>query len=711
MSGNKPKRSKTRNRANQSSQGQPPTPSKSSQRNRPIDGSGKGAPKSERKDLKGSTLLMILVPFLLACAGFAWYVLQPTDQPDLTDPDSSIASQDNSQQKSAGVDTGAGKARSTNDAATSGRVWKTVEDQENVWYSLDNAATDGWDTEVAADQVTSQLNQIKKTLASSKSLDAKAIGHLVTDELAVYPIQPTELITAFSNEHLTVLRGNSVYAEDGQPLEMPGPMLGQGAGVLADELAKFAEPFVDRENLRLKLKVFRVEKNSSTITTHQTLEALGATSDGLREVNAVWKCDWTTDAKPRMKSIRLTRYESCDLDDQPMFSDCTESVLGANQSFQEQLLRGYPHWLNRQQVHNTFLLLANNGIAVGDVNGDGLEDVYLCQESGLPNLLFLQQKDGTLKDATRESGVDWLQNCSTALIADLNNDGHQDIAVAMSPNLILAMGDSSGTFQVQKAIECKDEIWSLSATDYDLDGLLDIHVGAYSKQGTGTTAANVVLTESLEGFDDGGLNILLHNDSNAEKFEFSDVTESSGLMVNNRRRTYSVGWEDYDKDGDFDMYVGNDFGWNNFYRNDMAEDGTVRFVDIAEPADARDDSFGMSVNWGDYDRDGWMDLYVSNMYSYAGNRITFQDQFKAKDDGVKKRFQRYARGNTLLRNTGVSTKDGENEIVKFEDRSMEAAVNMGRWAWCSLFLDVNNDGWEDLFVNNGYITASDAGDL
>ena len=154
------------------------------------------------------------------------------------------------------------------------------------------------------------------------------------------------------------------------------------------------------------------------------------------------------------------------------------------------------------------------------------------------------------------------------------------------------------------------------------------------------------------------------------------------------------------------------FGWNCFFRNDQTDDGQTVFVDIAQQAGGLDDSFGMSVNFGDYDRDGWIDVYISNMYSYAGNRITFQDQFKADStDSVKKRFQRFARGNTLLRNAGPSTDETAGPIITFEDRSVDSAVNMGRWAWSSCFLDINNDGWEDLFVNNGYITASDSGDL
>ena len=111
----------------------------------------------------------------------------------------------------------------------------------------------------------------------------------------------------------------------------------------------------------------------------------------------------------------------------------------------------------------------------------------------------------------------------------------------------------------------------------------------------------------------------------------------------------------------------------------------------------------MSITWGDYDRDGWLDAYVSNMWSSAGNRITRQEQFKPGVSKVDKELYQYlARGNTLLRNLGDGT---------FADVSVADGVTMGRWAWSSNFVDLNNDGWQDLFVANGYITTDDTADL
>ena len=110
----------------------------------------------------------------------------------------------------------------------------------------------------------------------------------------------------------------------------------------------------------------------------------------------------------------------------------------------------------------------------------------------------------------------------------------------------------------------------------------------------------------------------------------------------------------------------------------------------------------MSVDWGDPNRDGRMDLYVSNMWSSAGNRIAFLDQFKSEaDKQTREKLQRHARGNSLF----LNGTDG------FADQSIAAGVNMGRWAWGSLFVDFNNDGWEDIYIANGFMTSPETGDL
>lgn len=167
---------------------------------------------------------------------------------------------------------------------------------------------------------------------------------------------------------------------------------------------------------------------------------------------------------------------------------------------------------------------------------------------------------------------------------------------------------------------------------------------------------------------------------------------------NNRRFSYAAAWDDYDNDGDLDLYVANDFGRNNLYQNQGGH-----FKDVAADAGVEDIGPGMSSCWSDYNNDGLVDLYVSNMFSSAGNRITQQQQFQQQaDDETRSAFRRHARGNSLFANLG----DG-----RFQDVAVPAGVVLGRWAWGSKFADLNHDGWQDLIVTNGFITQEDSGDL
>ena len=342
------------------------------------------------------------------------------------------------------------------------------------------------------------------------------------------------------------------------------------------------------------------------------------------------------------------------------------------------------------------------GMAIGDINGDGLEDLYLCQEPGIPNKLFLQNKNGTLKDISKEWKVDWLEDSRSALLVDLDNDGDRDLAVAMYGNIVIASnaGNKAG-YEIVDVIPTSESTSSLSAADYDLDGKLDIYVCCYAPNKSSDAAAVQTIGATARRFvyhddNNGPENFLLKNETDSGKpISFRNVTNETGINTNNQRWSFSASWEDFDIDGDPDLYVANDYGRNNLYRNDG---GT--FNDVAAELGVEDSASGMSVTWADYDLDGRQDLYVSNMFSAAGSRITSQKEFKPDADiGTRNRFRRFTRGNTLFRNTAEG----------FIDTSESAGVTMGRWAWGSRFVDLNNDGWQDLVVANGYLSSADNG--
>ena len=147
--------------------------------------------------------------------------------------------------------------------------------------------------------------------------------------------------------------------------------------------------------------------------------------------------------------------------------------------------------------------------------------------------------------------------------------------------------------------------------------------------------------------------------------------------------------------GSPDLYVANDFGRSNLYRNNG--DGT--FTAISHEAHVEDAGAGMSACWCDFDNDGKQDIYVANMWSAAGQRVSTQKIFhETSSKEIRALYRRHARGNSLYRN---------REMDKFENVGQRAGVEMGRWSWSSDFWDFDHDGYPDLYIANGYISAPD----
>ncbi|MFC1759011.1 FG-GAP repeat domain-containing protein, partial [Planctomycetota bacterium] len=450
---------------------------------------------------------------------------------------------------------------------------------------------------------------------------------------------------------------------------------------------------------RAKTKRCLDDEPGETKNTRVLFHVDGQTTDGLAESTAAWNVVWNaTGNELRIAAIQVEEHEHVTTrttTDNTTFADCTASILAGNDSYRNQLLRGTDYWRSRFPRNFGLDVVANHGLAIGDVNGDHLEDIYLCQQGGLPNRLYLQQPDGTLLDASAESGANWMDYSPSALLIDLDNDGDLDLVVSNESRIMLMDNDGKAHFRIRTAVDTRAQTFSLSARDFDLDGDVDIYCCGYNP--LSDRARTGAMGEPLPYHDaqNGGENILIRNELD---WQFTDATNEVGLDDNNNRFSFAASWEDYDNDGDSDLYVANDYGRNNLYRNDNG-----RFRDVAGEIGVEDMSAGMSINWADFNRDGWMDFYVSNMFSAAGNRITFQRQFRANENNaLKQQYQRHARGNSLFQSDGNGG---------FTDVSVSAGITMGRWAWGSRSCDFNNDGWQDIIVANGFITAEDTGDL
>jgi len=340
----------------------------------------------------------------------------------------------------------------------------------------------------------------------------------------------------------------------------------------------------------------------------------------------------------------------------------------------------------------------SSGSAVGDVDGDGYEDVVLASASHIT--LYHNQRDGTFVDATAQSGLPnpYPAIATGVVLFDYDNDGYPDLYVAaISGGAHLFHNIGGGAFADVTAVAgLKADEWGSMATvaDYDRDGNLDLYI---VRMGDYTHTPPRPNYEARNGLP----NRLYRNNGDGT---FTDVTDAAG--VGDTGWGLAGAWGDYDEDGWPDLYVVNEFGSKNLYRNN----GNGTFSDVTAATGTADRGAGMGVAWGDYDNDGHLDLFVSNMH--ANSRwLLFHPDFPKPipwylrllglvTPEVDRRIHQYTdeltRGSTLLHNNGNGT---------FTDVSGAAGVRDTQWGWSAEFLDYNNDGLLDLYAVNGFITG------
>ncbi len=421
----------------------------------------------------------------------------------------------------------------------------------------------------------------------------------------------------------------------------------------------------------------------------------GPGPDGRIQQNLDCDLEWETlanDEEVRIRSLVVDSFE--EIHSAPkLFADLTQYIMGWMPYFESEILTGVGEYRHRSDMVMGEAFVGAEGLAVGDVNGDGYDDVYLLQEGGRANRLLLRRPDGRVTDASAASGLGFLEKSRSALILDLDNDRDQDLAVSLGPNILLAYNDGNGQFSrfVRLKGTGTESIYSMSAADADNDGDLDLYAVRYTANGL----IGGVPTPYYNA-NNGATNLYWRNDGEQG---FTLATEEVGLNENNTKFSLASIWEDFDGDGDQDLYVANDFGQNNLYLNDGGH-----FHDVAPEVGAEDQAAGMGVSVADYDLDGDPDILISNMFSSAGLRIVPQDDkfLGGKQEEVHQDYVRHARGNTLLSNNGDGT---------FTDVTVPAHVAIGGWAWGAEFVDFNNDGYADIYVPNGFITNTDTHDL
>jgi tetratricopeptide (TPR) repeat protein len=382
----------------------------------------------------------------------------------------------------------------------------------------------------------------------------------------------------------------------------------------------------------------------------------------------------------------------------PVFEDIAGRVFAGCASYNAQFVPGVDTWRTLMDGASGIDIYGHNGVALGDFNGDGFDDLYICQPAGLPNRLYRNRGDGTFEDITEAAGVGILDNTACALFADIDNDGKQDLIVVRASGPLLFLNAGGGKFRLRPdafhfASPPQGTFTGAAIADYDRDGWLDIYFCLYTYyQGTDQYRYPMPYYAA----ENGPPNFMMRNQRDGS---FRDVTREAGLGKNNTRFSFCCGWADFDGDGWPDLYVVNDFGRKNLYRNN----GNGTFTDVAKEAGVEDVGAGMSVSWLDFDQDGRQDLYVADMWTAAGLRVSMQESFqKNASEAVRTLYRRHAMGNCLYRNRG----DG-----KFEDAGSRSGTLMGRWAWSSDAWDFNHDGFPDLYIANGMISGPQPEDL
>ncbi|MBZ5507107.1 MAG: CRTAC1 family protein [Acidobacteriia bacterium] len=315
-----------------------------------------------------------------------------------------------------------------------------------------------------------------------------------------------------------------------------------------------------------------------------------------------------------------------------------------------------------------------SAVAVGDYDNDGYEDIFVTDsDTGKANHLFHNNGDLTFTDVATVAGVaggnDPHSVVSDALWFDYDNDGKLDLLLGRFGTPILYHNEGNGKFKDVTASAGLTKFANtigVIALDFDNDGRLDLLFANYFRPVNLLDLKDPhVLPNDLDNASNGGGVTLWRN---TDKGTFEDVTEKAGLGKVNGW-ALDVGHGDFNNDGLQDIYIACDYGTDHLFMNN----GNGTFREVTDKSTGWDTKKGMNVDVADYDNDGWLDIYITNI----------------TDEYMKE-------CNMLWHNSGDGT---------FTDVAKETATCNTGWGWAAKFGDFDNDGWLDLFVVNGLRSA------
>jgi hypothetical protein len=360
----------------------------------------------------------------------------------------------------------------------------------------------------------------------------------------------------------------------------------------------------------------------------------------------------------------------------------------------------------------THINTANGGgVAIFDANNDGLQDVYFISSSA-ENKLYVNQGNMKFKDMTTRSGLESAEGFEVAVTAvDINADGWMDIYICRAGpvlnelrrnKLFVNNGDLTFTERAKEyGIDDKSASMGANFFDYDHDGDLDLYLLNYPTDFSWASKISVKPTPDGKGVEP---NLVPINEYDSDRFYrndgpptpnggggFKDVTKEAGVW--NFGFGLSVSVEDFNKDGWMDVYVANDFIQPDIlYINN--HDGT--FTNKIREYFKHSSQHTMGTDLSDFDNDGLFDLFAVDMFP----RINYRQKTVLSTNSQNKYHTLVTHGyfepvvrNVLQHNNGNFT---------FSDIACMANVFQTDWSWSCLFSDLDNDGWKDLLVTNGY---------
>jgi hypothetical protein len=320
-------------------------------------------------------------------------------------------------------------------------------------------------------------------------------------------------------------------------------------------------------------------------------------------------------------------------------------------------------------------------VAVADFDRDGWQDFYVTNSrEGSLNRLYRNQGDGTFKDVATDVGLADLNRSDTgvsmgAVWGDYDNDGWEDLFLYRYGRPQLFRNDGGTTF-IPAGTGLPARVNANAATwlDYDRDGRLDLFLTGYWPDGVDLWKLETtrIMPESFEYANNGGRKYLLRNRGDGA---FEDVTAALG--ISSRRWTLAVVAADLFGTGYPDLFLANDYGVSELFANQ----GGTRFEDVAEETGVgRAPKSGMNASLGDVFNDGRLSIYKTNI-SEPGQLVQGNDLWVPESRG--------------------------QERPEFQNMATTLGVDLGGWSWGAQFGDLNNDGSQDIYLVNGYVSAGE----